>query len=355
MAVYRLPGLMDPHVHLRDPGTCHKEDWDTGTAAALAGGFTCVLDMPNNTPPVVDESTLGAKEEAARQRARCDWGLHLGAGAGNVGVADTLAQRVCGLKLYLGHTFGPLYVDEMDVLLEHARRWPASKPMMCHAEGQALAAAILAAHLAGRPLHVCHVSCKRDINLIRQAKALGFRLTCEVTPHHLFLHQDNVGHLTAGRAEVRPVLGTAEDCAALKASLDVIDCFATDHAPHTLAEKDSATPPPGYPGLETALPLYLGLVRDGVITLEDLIAKTSTNVRAIFGLPVQPDTFVDVDVDEEWVVHGESMHSRARWSPFEGWSLKGRVRRVVLRGQEAFREGKVLAAPGNGRNVCPGG
>src|SRR5204862_6732575 len=108
MTHLRLPGLIDPHVHLRDPGAVHKEDWDSGTAAALAGGFTCVLDMPNNTPPIVDEASLAAKEAAAAARARCDYGIHFGAGEHNAAEATRLAPRCTGLKLYLDATFGPL-------------------------------------------------------------------------------------------------------------------------------------------------------------------------------------------------------------------------------------------------------
>src|SRR5437899_12184644 len=105
LTVWRLPGLIDPHVHLRDPGAAHTEDWDSGTAAALAGGITCVLDMPNNTPPISDQATLAAKEAAAAVRARCDYGIHFGAGQANSAEAARLAPRCTGLKLYLDATF----------------------------------------------------------------------------------------------------------------------------------------------------------------------------------------------------------------------------------------------------------
>src|SRR5512135_1185516 len=113
MPTLKLPGLIDPHVHFRDPGATHKEDWDTGTAAALAGGFTCVLDMPNNTPPVTDRVTLAAKQSAAQAHARCDYGLHLGAGPDNVATAAQLVLETVGLKMYLNQTFGPLRLDTL--------------------------------------------------------------------------------------------------------------------------------------------------------------------------------------------------------------------------------------------------
>ncbi len=351
MSVERLPGLVDPHVHFRDPGATHKEDWDSGTSAALAGGFTCVFDMPNNTPPVVDAATLAAKENAARERARCDYGLHLGASEENVESAASLAPRVVGLKMYLDQTFGPLRMASLGALVAHARNWKPERPLLCHAEGRTVAAAILAAHLANRAIHICHVSRKDEIELIRAAKSKGMQVTCEVAPHHLFLTDTDVPKIGTGRSEVRPRLATAADRDALRANLDIIDCFATDHAPHTLAEKDSAEPPPGFPGLETALPLYLSLVRDGLLTLDGFIARAVTNPRRIFGLPEQAETWIEVDTDAEWPARGAEMFTRAKWTPFEGWKLRGRVRRVVLRGRDVYRDGQVLAAPGSGRNV----
>ncbi|MGB8647592.1 MAG: amidohydrolase family protein [Anaerolineae bacterium] len=351
MSMIRFPGLIDPHVHLREPGATHKEDWATGTAAALAGGFTLVLDMPNNTPPIADRATLTAKQETAQARARCDYGLHFGAGADNTETAAEFALETVGLKMYLDQTFGPLRLDSLGVLMAHMRNWPHDRPLLCHAEGRTTAAAILAAHLAGRSVHICHVSLKDEIELIRAAKASGMRVTCEVAPHHLFLTGADEKQIGPGRVEVRPRLAREEDCATLRANLDVVDCFATDHAPHTLAEKDSPKPPPGFPGLETALPLYLQLVREGLLTMDGLIERTVTNPRRIFKLPEQPETWVEVDSDAEWTVRGADLHSRCQWTPFEGYKLQGRVTRVVLRGKEAFREGQVLAEPGYGRDV----
>src|SRR6185436_12748308 len=187
MPSLRLPGLFDPHVHLRDPGATHKEDWDSGTAAALAGGFTGVLDIPNNTPPITDAATLAQKHAAAQARARCDYGIYLGAGAENSESAAALAPQTAGLKMYLDQTFGPLRLDRLDVLMAHAAHWPPERPLLCHAEGRTVAAAILVAHLAGRAIHICHVSRRDEIEIIRAAKARGMSVTCEVTPHHLFL------------------------------------------------------------------------------------------------------------------------------------------------------------------------
>lgn len=149
------------------------------------------------------------------------------------------------------------------------------------------------------------------------------------------------------------MIASRADMDALRANLDVIDCFATDHAPHTLQEKDSPTPPPGYPGLETALALYLELVRENILALDDVIARCYENPRRIFNVPFQENTWVEVDADAEWIARGSEMQTRAQWTPFEGRTMRGRVTRVVLRGQTVFEHGNILAAPGAGKNIRP--
>lgn len=347
----RLPGLIDVHVHLREPGGTHKEDWDSGTAAALAGGFTTVLAMPNTQPPVTDTATLKLALAAARSKARCDYAQYLGAGTDNAETAAVLAPQTAGLKMYLDQTYGPLRLDDMTVWQAHFERWPAHLPIVAHAESRTLAAVILVAALFDRPVHLAHVSLAEEIALIRRAKERGLKLTCEVAPHHLFLSQADLPALTFGRSEVRPRLATPADVQALWDNLDIIDCFATDHAPHTVAEKDGPKPPPGFPGLETALPLLLTAVGDGRLTIDDVIARMAVNARRIFGLSEQPDTWIEVDPDAEYEIRAADTYTRCGWTPFEGRRVRGRVERVVLRGQVAYENGKVLAAPGSGQDV----
>jgi len=347
----QIPGLIDPHVHMREPGSSHKEDWATGTAAALAGGYTLVLAMPNTLPPITNAHNLDLALKAAKGKAYCDFAQFLGAGPDNMDDLTTIAHRSAGLKMYLDQTFGPLRLDRINFWMNHFANWSSPYPITVHAEGRSMAAVVLFAALYDRHVHICHVSRRDEIMILKAAKENGIKVTCEVTPHHLFLCQDDIPAIGEGRFEVRPRLGTKEDQSALWEHLEVIDCIATDHAPHTLAEKDGENPPPGFPGLETALALLLTAVHQGRIPLEDLIAKMYTNPRKIFKLPEQPDTHIEVEYETAWEIHASEMHSRCGWTPFEGWNVRGRVLKVVLRGQKVYQEGEVLVQPGYGKNI----
>ena len=351
----QLPGLIDPHVHLREPGATHKEDYDSGTCAALAGGFTMVLAMPNTKPPIFDAETLEMALSAAKQKAHCDYAQYIGAGPDNAEQAAALADKAAALKMYLDMTFGQLRLDDMTLWQPHFAKYPKQYPIVAHSESRSMAAAILFAAIYDRPVHIAHISLREEVLLIRAAKKRGIQVTCEVCPHHMFLTSPvsdaERGKKIEGRSEVRPRLATQTDVEALWENLDVIDCFATDHAPHTAEEKDSDNPPPGFPGLETALPLWLTAVTSGRLTMDSLIEKMYTNPKRIFKLPDQPETWVEVDEKDEYEIHSADEFTRCGWTPFEGWKVKGRVRRVVLRGQTAFEDGKILVPPGYGKNV----
>ncbi|KFP00191.1 CAD protein, partial [Calypte anna] len=347
----RLPGLIDVHVHLREPGGTHKEDFASGTAAALAGGVTMVCAMPNTSPAITDASSFALAQKLAEAGARCDFALFLGASPENAGALGSLAGAAAGLKLYLNDTFSSLRMDNVSLWMEHFEQWPRHLPVVAHAERQTVAAVLMVAQLYQRPVHICHVARREEILLIKAAKQKGVAVTCEVAPHHLFLSRDDLGRLGEGRAAVRPALGTRQDVEALWENMDTIDCFATDHAPHTLEEKQGQEPPPGYPGLETMLPLLLTAVAEGRLTVEDIIQRLYENPRKIFGLPAQDDTYVEVDLEHEWVIPSCTAFSKARWTPFEGMRVKGTVRRVVLRGEVAYIDGQVLVPPGYGQDV----
>jgi carbamoyl-phosphate synthase/aspartate carbamoyltransferase/dihydroorotase len=348
----KLPGLIDPHVHVREPGQTHKEDWDSATQAALAGGITTLLAMPNTKPPIFDAETLDLALSAAKAKARCDYGQFLGAGPNNGDWHIDLPAHAAGLKMYLDSTFGELRLDDMSLWMPHFQTYPKDMPIVAHSESRSMAAAILFAAIYDRPVHIAHISLKEEVLLIKAAKERGIKVTCEVCPHHLFLDKNLTGFQNlSGRTEVRPRLATREDVDSLWTNLDIIDCFATDHAPHTVAEKDSDNPPPGFPGLETILPLLLTAVNEKRLTLDVLIEKMHTNPKRIFRLPDQPETWVEVDEDAIYEVRAADQFTRCGWTPFEGWKVKGKVRKVVLRGQTAFEDGKILVPPGYGRNI----
>jgi carbamoyl-phosphate synthase/aspartate carbamoyltransferase/dihydroorotase len=346
-----IPGLIDAHVHMREPGATHKEDWDTGTASALAGGITAVLAMPNTNPAITDLESFQTAIQAARSKARCDFGQYLGAGPANSLEIAPMAEKAAGLKMYLDSTYGDLRLDRMDLWAEHFKHWPKNAPLAVHAEGRTLAAAILFADLYHRHVHLCHISRREEILLIKEAKQEGIKVTCEVTPHHLFLTERDIPGIGSGRSEVRPALNSPADQDALWEHMDVIDCFASDHAPHTLEEKDGPQPPPGFPGVETMLPLLLNAVSENRLTLDDLITRLHTNPREIFNLPEQPHTFIEVDLNEMWEITADQLHSRCAWTPFEGMQVIGKVRRVTLRGETAFENGQIFVEPGFGKSI----
>jgi carbamoyl-phosphate synthase/aspartate carbamoyltransferase/dihydroorotase len=376
-SIVTLPGLFDVHVHLREPGGEYKEDWESGTASALAGGFTFVGAMPNTNPSIVDPQAFHKVAELAKSKARCDYGIFMGASVYNAQEIGAFAKPnptspVFALKMYLDQTFSTLKLDSLGSWMEHFANWPKEIPICLHSEGPRAAACILLAHLYDRHVHVCHVSLKEEIELIKQAKQKGIKVTCEVCPHHLFLCDEDAPKisqmfdssssqgaegeakpLNGGFHEVRPRLNTRADQEALWANMDVIDIIATDHAPHTVEEKSRQEgAPPGFPGLETVLPLMLTAVAQGRLSLNELIAKMHTNPRRIFNLPEQPDTWIEVDLETKWTIPTQMTYTKSQWTPFAGMQVQGKVRRVVLRGEVAMVEGRVIAKPGTGKNLA---
>jgi dihydroorotase len=371
-----LPGLVDIHVHLREPGGERKEDFYSGTCAALAGGVTTVLGMPNTTPPITDEASLEAALGLAARKAVCDFGLYLGATRDNVATAARV-ERAVGLKLYMGSSTGPLLVDRFEDQYAHLAAWPPDRIVAVHAENEEAvqyfaargqrrpavcaaletARAIMMAQSLERPVHLCHLSTAPEIQMVKEAKQRGEPVTCEVTPHHLFLASEIEQHLGA-RGMVNPPLRSATDAHALWDNLEFVDAIATDHAPHTLDEKASATPPSGVPGLETMLPLLLTAVQQKQLGWTDLVRLTSTSPAQLFNLSGKgriaagyDADLVLVDPEIQWTISGKDLLTRCGWTPFEGWRARGKVMRVYLRGQLAFDEGQVLIAPGTGRPV----
>jgi carbamoyl-phosphate synthase/aspartate carbamoyltransferase/dihydroorotase len=255
--------------------------------------------------------------------------------------------------MYLNETFNSLKMDKLEYVRKHFETWPKNKPICCHAEEHTLAAVLFFAELYDRHVHICHVSTKDDIHLIRAAKERGLRVTCEVAPHHLFFSNKDMSQFAPEMKEVRPRLKTEEDRQALWKCFNWIDCIASDHAPHTLEEKQQQqqSVPPGFPGLETTLPLLITAYKQGKISLNQIIEKCYTNPKRIFNLPDQPDTYIEVDLDTEWQLPDAMPMSKCKWTPFAGMRVFGMVSRVILRGEVVYVDGQVLAKPGYGQNV----
>lgn len=350
MPLLELPGLVDAHVHLRDPGQTHKEDWYSGTCAALHGGVVAVLDMPNNTPPTIDAASLAEKQAQAQSRAVCDYGLFVGASADNS--ATVAGLPAVGLKVYLNDTFGPLRLESLALLVQQFRSWTSPRPIAVHAEEHMVAVVLALSRLYDKHVHICHVSRRVEIELIRRAKEKGTRVTCEVTPHHLFL-TDADAHRLGSRGHMKPTLGTSDDCNALWENLDIVDMVATDHAPHTIAEKQGTQAPAGVPGIESMLPLLLTAVAEGRLTMERLIALTSSGPACVYGIELHPGSRTVVDTDATYELSDSHMMTKCGWTPFAGRRLVGRIVRTFVRGTLAFDEGRILVPPGFGRPITP--
>lgn len=346
-----LPGLIDPHVHFRDPGQTQKEDFYTGTSAALAGGYTTVFDMPNNKVPITTVERLSEKISIASGKIVCDVGFHFGSLGDNLEEFEKVKDLVIGLKLYLNDTTGHFFIERQK-LAEIFNAWNVTrKPILFHAEDDAVAAVIELVRQTGQQAHFCHISTADDLRQIIRAKKENLPISCGVTPHHLFLTDEDIKVLGPfGR--MKPSLKPKNDQEFLWKNIAYVDCVESDHAPHTKEEKNPspapARPPYGVPGLETTLPLLLTAVSQNRLTLEDVIRLCYKGPLKIFH--VTPDNAtVEVDIDREYEIKGDNLYTKCKWSPFEGLIVRGKIKRVTLRGKTVFENGQILAQPGDGK------
>lgn len=346
----KLPGLADVHVHLREPGATQKEDFATGTKAAIAGGFTQVLDMPNNNPPTITPQALEEKEKLAKGKIWCDLGFNFGTTLSSSKYFQKVKNKVFGAKVYMSHTTGPLLVKDKKDLTVIFDMWQGPLPLMIHAQGEMIDLAITLSRKFKKPIHICHTT-GDQITKIKKAKSEGLQITCEVTPHHLFLTKSDVKRL-GPFGLMKPPLELASNQKKLWDNLDEIDIIATDHAPHTKEEKEKEPAPFGVPGLETALPLMLTAVADGKLTTQRLIEMMATNPRKIFHLPDQHDTFVLVDFAKTLKISKENLFTKCHWTPFEGMDGRGEVKKVVLLGKVVYQEGQLMGIP-QGKTISP--
>lgn len=342
----KLPGLIDPHVHLPDPGQTEKEDFLTGTSAAIAGGFTAIIDMPNNTLPVTNVEKLKEKQAVAKQKIVCDVGFYFGTLGDNLDEFERVKDKVLGLKIYLNQTTGNFLLNKKH-LAEIFERWPEELPILFHAEEKTFDDVLEVLKLYPRKAHLCHMSTAYELQKVMDARETGLDITCGVTPHHLFLSEKHFKKYGAF-AMMRPPLRPQADVDFLWDNLASIDMIESDHAPHTLSEKQSDTPPNGIPGLETTLPLLLTAVSQNELTIADVIRLCHTGPKTTFNISQGNDTYIEVDLDEEYMIDQSKLFSKAKWTPFNGWEMRGRIKTVFLRGERVFDGENITAKPGSG-------
>ncbi|MGB1286628.1 MAG: dihydroorotase [Aggregatilineales bacterium] len=349
----KIPGMLDPHTHLRDLDWSHKATFASETAAALAGGYTAVFDMPNTAPSTISQDTLVQKLAKIDAAAYCDYGLYFGASqADNTTEYAKIVQSVCGLKMFCNDTTGDLLIENQADRDKHIAAWSDSKMIAVHAEGETVPEILALVRKYRKRTHFLHISTAQEIDYLRDAKEEGLPVTIGVCPHHLYLIADDVNTLGA-YALMKPELKTSTDRDVLWQALSdgVVDVVESDHAPHTIAEKESDNPPFGIPGLETTLPLMLTAVHEGRLSLERVIDLIAVNPRKIWGLTMPDDSYALVDLDAEYTIKRENLHSQSGWSPFEGMMVRGKVRETWIRGTKVFADGEILVQPGFGKNL----
>ncbi|NJC88710.1 MAG: dihydroorotase [Desulfuromonas sp.] len=372
---YVTPGLIDMHVHLRDPGFEYKEDIVSGTQAAVAGGFTSVCCMPN-TKPVIDGKAVAsyiinkAKSEGCcnvfpvgtiTQGMNGDRMSEMGElkETGCVAVSDdgkpVKSSELMRRALQYAKGIGIMVIshaEDLDLVGEGTMNEGFTstelglKGIPRVAEDIATVREIMLAEYTGAPVHIAHVSTAGSTRVVREAKARGVQVTCETAPHYFTLTDDAVrGYNT--NAKMNPPLREAEDVAAIKAGLadGTIDCIATDHAPHHLDDKDVEFNEAlnGIVGLETSLPLALRLVAEGVLTLKQMVEVMSVNPANILGLgrgtlkAGTPADITVIDPELTWTVTADGLRSKSKNSPFLGQAMKGGARYTVVGGKIQFR------------------
>jgi len=347
-----LPGLIDPHVHLREPGATQKEDFTTGGRAAIAGGFTTVMDMPNNTIPTTTKARYEEKKKLAK-KALCDIIIHFGASADNFD--EVKKTDPPSLKLYMGLTTGELVIRDKSAIEKHFALFPKERPIVVHAadndpnEAKNLAAtydntefALTLAKKHSRRVHLAHASTGKEITMAKKNP----NATVEVAPHYLFLSSkdaESLGATTYGK--VYPPLRSEQQRIVLWKYLEQADCIATDHAPHTIEDKEKGAA--GFPGLETSLSLMLDACDKGLTDKIWVAERMTERVADAFNLKDRGRLGVGsrgditiVDPKLAWTVSGSELETKCKWSPFEGRELKGKTVTVVKGGEIIYLEGE---------------
>lgn len=380
-----FPGIIDTQVHFREPGLEHKEDLATGTLAALYGGVTSILEMPNTSPNTTTADALAEKLARAAGRASCHYGFFVGATVEN---AESLGELELlpgtpGIKIFMGSSTGTLLVSE-DADLRRVFR-SGKRRMPIHAEDESMnraaradysgsnvvdhdtvrdaASAIRATERlialceeTGRSIHILHISTGEEPNMIEAAKKRGLPITAEVTPQHLYFASPECYERLGSLAQMNPPIRSQAHQDGLWDALrrGVFDVFGSDHAPHTREEKAKPYPnsPSGMPGVQTLLPALLTFASQGRIRLEDIARMACERPAELYGIHdrgrLVAGAIADitlVDADRSYVLDSSRLKSKCGWSPYEGETLVGEVRHVLLDGKIALQDGEQVGEP----------
>jgi dihydroorotase len=374
-----LPGVIDSQVHFREPGAEHKEDLETGSRAAVAGGVTGVFEMPNTKPLTTSAETLSHKISRATNRMFCDFAFYMGGTRDNAKLLPELERLpgCAGVKVFMGSSTGDLLVDDdagIDLILSQIRRRAAfhsedearlrarkneqrpgdasSHPVWRDAEAARLCTErlIRIARRHGKRIHVLHISTADEMPLLAANKDLA---TVEVTPHHLTLAAPDAYERLGTRAQMNPPVREAHHREAIWRALlsGVVDVLGSDHAPHTLEEKAKAYPdsPSGMTGVQTLVPIMLDHVNKGRLTLERFVDLTSHGPGRIFNLSRKgriaegyDADFTIVDLKRRGTITNQWMESRAGWTPYDGVEVTGWPVGTIIRGRRVMWEGEIL-------------
>ncbi len=370
-----LPGLIDGHVHFRVPGGEQKEDWKTGSLAALHGGVTTVIDMPNTNPPLTSIQALKEKKAIVEKDCLVNYFFHFGATNSNFSELKELSDaKIVSFKLFMGSSTGNMLVEnplvqkkifeiaekknlvvsvhaeDEKIIKENIEKFENENKPTIHskirsnlAEKIAVKNALKLQNESKNKLHILHVSTKEAIALVKKAKSNDKKISCEVTPHHLFLTKkelENQGNF----AKMNPPLRDKNDVAALWNGIKngIVSTVGTDHAPHRKEEKEKNywDAPSGVPGIETMLPLLLNAVNEKKLKLEKVVELCCENPAKIFSIKKKgfiemgfDGDLVVVDLKKENTIHGKDLFTKCKWTPFEGWKLKGVVEKTIVGGK----------------------
>lgn len=384
---YLIPGVIDDHVHFRDPGLTHKADMSTETAAAAAGGVTSFMDMPNCNPQTTTLEALNNKFADAARKCIVNYSFYFGATNNN---ADQLAQldktHVCGVKLFMGASTGNMLVDRMEVIRKifseagmliathcedqniirqntecYKEKYGEDPDISFHplirseeACYQSSALAVQLAKETGARLHILHISTAKELELFEDKPIAEKRITAEACVSHLFFCDEDYKTLGV-RIKCNPSIKTGHDRDALRCALKTnrIDVIGTDHAPHLLSEKQGGAlkAVSGMPTLQFSLVSVFELVHQGILTVEQLVQKMCHAPAELYQITgrgyIRPGYQADlvlVNPDKSWEVTSECILSKCGWSPMEGQRFHAQVEKTFVNGKAVYENGKVDTA-----------